>query len=67
MGNVDLATMSFPIGAAVFSAGWASCWTIVVLPMKQRVDALEKKINEIGEKKDERIAALERHMGLPGS
>ena len=67
MPTIDLGGVPIPIFAAIFSAGWMSCWTIVVLPMKSRVTALEEKVERIETNKDLLITNLQRRLGLDGS
>lgn len=66
MPNFDL---SSPIGvvmaaATVFGSGWGACFTILVRPMRDRMGALEQKLEAIEKAKDERIAALEQRLGM---
>lgn len=66
MPNFDL---NSPVGivmaaASVFGAGWTSCFAILVRPMRERMTMLESKLDKIEGAKDERIAALERRLGM---
>jgi len=64
MPTIDLSGLTVPIFSAVFGMGWAACYTIVVAPLKQRVDALETRMLAIDEIKDRRIMALEMALGI---
>lgn len=66
MPNIDL---SSPIqlvmaAASVFGAGWTSCFAILVRPMRDRMTALETKLDKIEMAKDARIEALEQRLGI---
>jgi hypothetical protein len=64
MGDIDLTALNVPLFSAIFGMGWGACYTILVLPMKERVNKLEARIVAVEEAKDERIAALERKLGI---
>lgn len=66
MPNLDL---SNPIqivmtAASVFSAGFTSCYAILVRPTEARMTKLEARLEAIEQAKDERIAALEQRLGI---
>jgi len=60
----DMGDLTVPVFSAIFGAGWGACYTILVLPTKERVNKLETRIDEIEKAKDERIAVLERKLGI---
>ena len=56
--------ITWEVGAAIFSAGWGSCYVILHLPNKARIEKLETRLTEIEKAKDKRIEALEQKLGL---
>ncbi len=56
--------ISWEVGAAIFSAGWGSCYVVLHLPNKARIEKLEARLTEIEKAKDSRIAALEQKLGM---
>lgn len=69
--GVDMSALTVPVFAAVFGMGWAACYSIVVIPMKDRLKGLEDRMKAVENAKDERIASLEakliKHIGLSSS
>jgi hypothetical protein len=64
MPDMDLGALTIPIFASIFGAGWGACYTVLVLPMKERVTKLESRMADIEKAKDERIQNLERKLGI---
>lgn len=59
MPDIDLGVLTIPVFGAIFGAGWLSCVTILVNPMKERLSALEARLAEIEKARDTRLAMLE--------
>lgn len=65
MPDVDLGALTIPIFATIFTAGWGSCYAILVRPLQTRQDKLESRLTEIEKAKDAELAELRRKvMGL---
>lgn len=64
MPDIDLGALTIPVFATIFGAGWAACYTILVVPMKARVEKMDARLTEIEKAKDQRIEALERKLGI---
>lgn len=66
MPNLDLTSplQLVMAAASVFGAGWTSCFAILVRPMRERMTALETKLDTIEKAKDERIQVLEKRLGI---
>lgn len=43
MPDVDLGSLTIPIFAAIFAAGWTACRVYLVKPLERRVAALEAR------------------------
>lgn len=64
MPDMDLGALTIPIFTAIFGAGWGACYTVLVIPNKERMARLENRLDDIEKAKDGRIAALERKLGI---
>lgn len=47
MPNVDFGALTIPIFATIFGAGWGSCYLWIAKPLKDRLDKLETKHDEL--------------------
>lgn len=53
MPNIDLGQLTIPVFAAIFGAGWASCYQWIAKPMKDRLTQLEARQEALFQKYQE--------------
>jgi len=57
--SLDLGALTIPIFAGIFTAGWATCVRVLVLPMRERMKDMEAKLDQIEQDRAIRLAVLE--------
>jgi hypothetical protein len=55
MPDIDLGALTIPVFCTIFGAGWASCYTLMYLPLKTRVETLERKQAELFQEFQRRV------------
>ncbi len=66
MPDVNLGALTIPIFSAIFGAGWASCYAVLVRPLTIRVERLEAEQSAQSAARDRRLADLEKRLGFGG-
>lgn len=57
--SIDLGVLTIPIFAGIFTAGWATCVRVLVLPMRERMRDMEAKLDQIERDREIHLAMLE--------
>ena len=59
----SVGAVSVPVAASLISAGWGLCFRILVMPLSERMTALEAKMAGYEDREHERMKRLEEKAG----
>lgn len=62
MPDINLGALTIPAFATIFGAGWLSCHKFIATPLKERLDKVEAKLDQIERDNMEELKNLRERL-----